>query len=511
MKGLLLKAPRLRPGWAVAFLIGVGVLFRLRHYLTNRSLWLDEALLTLNILERDFAGLLQPLDYSQGAPPGFLLLVKVCVGILGNSEYALRLAPFLSGVLSLVGFYGLARRSLRPQAVPIAAGLFAVIGTLIVYSVEVKQYSSDVLVTIVLVYLAWLFSDLSWTWLHAICFGLVSAVSVWFSHPAIFTVAGVLACLLLASLSQRKWASTVKWLVVSLFPAASFGALYAVSLRSLGQHQGLLKMWDATFAPVLPVSVANIRWYFETFFDVFASSLRFYLPGVAALAFLAGCYAFYQRDKRRLCVFLSPLVLALLASMLHRYPFTGRFLLFAAPLLVLLIAEGAAFVWERTQSTAPIIGWLALLLLFLPSTLVAVTDAASPKGQEEVRETLAYLDKHWSEGDVLYVHHGARPAFRYYIERDPHPITNYIYGAPVENDYATYLADLRALCGNGRVWVLLSHINSKDGIDEGQLVWQCLESLGSQQTVFSAKRGAVLYLYDLSACADSEERITEDV
>ena len=33
-------------------IIGLGVILRLRQYLVNRSLWLDEALITLNIIKR---------------------------------------------------------------------------------------------------------------------------------------------------------------------------------------------------------------------------------------------------------------------------------------------------------------------------------------------------------------------------------------------------------------------------------------------------------------------------
>ena len=40
------------------------VLLRVRQYATNRSLWQDESSLALNIVERGFRGLLEPLDYA---------------------------------------------------------------------------------------------------------------------------------------------------------------------------------------------------------------------------------------------------------------------------------------------------------------------------------------------------------------------------------------------------------------------------------------------------------------
>ena len=82
-------------------------MLRLRQYLTGRSLWADEAMLALNIVTRDFAGMFQPLDYDQGAPIGFLLVEKLFHALLGKHELALRLFPLLVGLISLWLFYRL--------------------------------------------------------------------------------------------------------------------------------------------------------------------------------------------------------------------------------------------------------------------------------------------------------------------------------------------------------------------------------------------------------------------
>src|SRR6185503_14605680 len=93
-----------------ALLILLGALLRVRQYLTGRSLWADEAMLALNIVNRNFAGLLQPLDYDQGAPIGFLLVEKIFNSVLGKNELALRLLPLLVGLISLWLFYRLLKQ-----------------------------------------------------------------------------------------------------------------------------------------------------------------------------------------------------------------------------------------------------------------------------------------------------------------------------------------------------------------------------------------------------------------
>ncbi len=50
--------------WMIIFL---GVALRLAQYLANRSLWLDESYIALNIVQRSFSQLLQPLDFNQAA------------------------------------------------------------------------------------------------------------------------------------------------------------------------------------------------------------------------------------------------------------------------------------------------------------------------------------------------------------------------------------------------------------------------------------------------------------
>src|SRR5690349_10008810 len=117
--------PALKARWSSGAVISlsllfIGVLLRVIQYLHHRSLWFDEAMLALNILNRSYAQLLQPLDYNQGAPLGFLFLKRLIGTHLGFGEYALRLVPLIAGISSLYLFYKLAQLVLPPKAVWIA-------------------------------------------------------------------------------------------------------------------------------------------------------------------------------------------------------------------------------------------------------------------------------------------------------------------------------------------------------------------------------------------------------
>src|SRR5690349_13824749 len=158
--------------------IGLGMFLRLAQYAFNRSLWYDEANIAANIIDRSMAGLLQPLDYDQGAPIGFLLLEKLAVQALGPSEYALRLIPFLFGSIALVVFYEVAKRYISPNAVLIALYLFALSDTLIYYSSEVKQYSSDVAIALIVLLTVSRVALGHITFPQSIAIGLVGAIAI---------------------------------------------------------------------------------------------------------------------------------------------------------------------------------------------------------------------------------------------------------------------------------------------------------------------------------------------
>ena len=118
------------PAWVPWVIITVGLAIRLILYLKNRSIWLDESMIALNILDRSFVALLHPLDHYQYAPVGFLMTVKAATTLFGGSEYALRLVPLLFGSASLLLFHRVSGKLMKPAAANIALGLYALSNTL---------------------------------------------------------------------------------------------------------------------------------------------------------------------------------------------------------------------------------------------------------------------------------------------------------------------------------------------------------------------------------------------
>ncbi len=115
-------------------------------------------------MNRSFSQLFRYPDQNATAPLGFLFLEKLMVRWLGNSEYVLRLYPFSCGIVSLFLFYRALRCSVGYAAVLFGLALFSISNYVIFYSTDLKQYSSDVAIVILLLWLGlrWQNRQLSW-------------------------------------------------------------------------------------------------------------------------------------------------------------------------------------------------------------------------------------------------------------------------------------------------------------------------------------------------------------
>jgi predicted membrane-bound mannosyltransferase len=189
--------------WLTVIAISAGVVLRLLGYFRNRSLWFDEAALASNIVERPLSGLFRPLEFHQGAPVGFLVAEKIVSSLFGPSEFVLRLLPLVCGLLIVFLAGHAALLYIDRSAVLLAVALVAVNPSLIYYSSEVKQYSSDALTTLLLL---WMFVRLAQSELSAkkiFVFGFMGAAAIWFSHPAAFLLASAAIVLLVSTRTQK--------------------------------------------------------------------------------------------------------------------------------------------------------------------------------------------------------------------------------------------------------------------------------------------------------------------
>ncbi|MFN8404595.1 MAG: hypothetical protein U0V48_13720 [Anaerolineales bacterium] len=110
-------------------------------------------MLALNIVNRNFAELFQPLEYDQGAPLIFIV-EKFFNMLFGRQELVLRSFPLLAGLASLVLFICSVEKHCKARACFSLSHCSLSIPNWIYYTSEAKQYIVDAVVGVGLLLLA---------------------------------------------------------------------------------------------------------------------------------------------------------------------------------------------------------------------------------------------------------------------------------------------------------------------------------------------------------------------
>lgn len=481
--------------------LAFGVLVRTVQYFANRSLWADEAVLALNLVDRSYSELFQPLDYNQAAPIGFLLVEKLSIQILGNTEYALRFFPFLCGIASLFWFYEIAKSLLDRRAVPIALALFVSLEYLVYYASEVKQYSTDVAVAVGLCWAMLSLIEQKFSARQLFFYAVTGAVTIWLSHPAIFVLASLGMIGLIRAIRSRSRLAILSVVGIGSIWLLSFLGFYLISLSAIGDNSDLVDSWGKGFMP----SLWAIDWLFDRLLKFFDRPLGFPDNFIGDIAFIfcgIGSFAMWKRNRESFSIVFLPVVFTLIASYLKKYPFRDRLLLFLAPFFILAIAQGTLYLWDKTRQTRwGIITAIAIAFILAPSLTSSAYLLIQPQVREEIKPTISYVKQHQKLGDILYIFQRGEYQFKYYAAKYGYAEGSYRIGVDDLEDgekvspeeWQRYQQDFDGLRGNSRVWMLFSHTDG--AAEETTMVLSYLDRIGKKIDSFECP-GAFVYLYD---------------
>jgi hypothetical protein len=404
----------------------LAVALRLRMLLVGRSLWLDEAMLALNICGRSFAGLLGRLDHDQAAPIGFLWIERAAVLAFGPNEVALRLFPFLASIASLALLYKLCADNLGRWSGVVAVALAGVMPALFYYSGELKQYSSDVAACLLMLALASGVLRRGWTARRATGLALSGMVVVWVSHPAVFVLAGAGTTLILQAALERRYRLASLAMAVSACWLASFAVEYVFFLKDLQSNDFLAEFWDSAFLKFPPRSPRDLQAYPAVGFGIFEALLRNIAVDVdlsarmgvfLASTWMIGVVTLYRQGRRDLLgLLVAPLAFAVLASLLHKYPLKGRLALFTAAATLPVVAAGISSLMAAKDATNRAIGGVLLACALLLPTMQGAQFLVERPRLHQARSVLTQVARDWKPGDVVVVDRFSVMPFLYYRE-----------------------------------------------------------------------------------------------
>ncbi len=449
---LLTKSERLKSSvlkTSILAIIAIGLLIRIIQYLVNRSIWLDEAMLALNIMEKNVFQLFGPLDRDQAAPYLFLLVEKILSILFGSSEFVLRFFPLLSSITALITFVFIANRLFEAKYSLIPILLFCFSSKLIYYAQEVKPYSSDVATALIL-FVAYLRfgSEINIKKKNIFILSVLGVFALWFSYPAMFVLGGIGGAMLIEQFitSDKK---NIKPLLIILFVwTINIIVLYFLQFKSVSNNERLSKFWDEGFLH-FPLNLDNLLIRFFQYSD-------FGYPIVWLVGFfvLIGIADIFLKKHFQYLPLIFTFCLLLFFAALHKYPFSDRCILFAMPFLYLLIGIGIVATVTNKHYIYLII--LAPIICF-PFLQNAYAGVREPILREEIRPLIYTLNKEKKKDDITYVYYGAYWAFKYYQELLNLDDKGLLRGLERRGDTASLKLTAQKISEHPRAWLLFTH------------------------------------------------------
>lgn len=339
----ILSLPRL-----IALLLVLGFAARAVRYFLAFPLWGDEAFVAVNFLQRGFREMIEPLLYGQIAPLGYMWATLATVKVLGLSEYAIRLVPFLAGLVGLLLFWRFVASQFSRRTTVLAIGFLAAAYYPIRHTNEVKPYSTDLLVSLGLFMLAWAVCSKPRSPLRWLVLIVYTGLAVWCSYPVIFVAAGTGLLLTWRMIRFRTPLTILGWAMYGLVLCGSFTGMYRIYAKPHAEAAAdvaEINMWKKTYPPV------SEPWMLPFWFiEAHTGNMLAYPAGAknggssaTFLLVLAGCITLWKSGRRDLLLLLlSPLAFNMIAAALHKYPYGGtvRVMLYMAPSFCLLAGLG---------------------------------------------------------------------------------------------------------------------------------------------------------------------------
>jgi uncharacterized membrane protein len=449
-------------------------------------------------------------DWLQTTPPLFIIFSRLMIYVFGESNTALRLVPSLAGVASVGVIAFLAWKLLKPIIAVIAVFLFVFSPKIILYSQSLKQYSTDILCTLAIVAMGYVYlrqpTNRSF---YQLLFGFV--LLSFLSYPVMLFLPFLFYCAMAHPKAEAKpsigkgntrvnWA----WIVAVNAAGACAGLINYFYFIEPNKNSALVEFFPEGFYQG-EGPAQFIEFYIARLLTVTGG---FFFGGTGVLSFAAflltmfgfGCL-WMRAVKQGISHLHLPVLLAapfggvLVLNVLGLFPlpdFNHRLLLFLFPITALVFCVGlqtlaslvAGFVSARFKIVKPavlenslaiavFVVMLGLLLLFF--RFIGLRSFFMLE-HEDAHAAIAYLAGRLAPDDILYVHTSMREQLKLYsnMSRTLTPqVVNGTIGSPCcpRNNYrnpsretvSDIAAELNALskaAAGRQLWVLMTDRSS---------------------------------------------------
>lgn len=387
----------------VFILVLLNLSWRTVRYLLVFPMWGDEAFVAVNFFDHSFADMFRPLDHNQIVPVGFMCINLAISKLLGQSELALRLFPFLTGIGAILLFVPLCRRLLDRRSAMLAIAVFAASYYSVRHASEVKSYSFDLLIALLLLIQTIRVHDYPRSSGRWLILGILCALAIWCSYPAVFIAGGSLMFLAGAAWRERTPWAVGLWLGSGVLLCVSFLSMYAIISTGQAELSDSLASSDYWLRSFPPLSEP---WKLPFWFiEIHTGNMLAYPIGgkrggstATFIMVLFGCVYPWKNNRTVFWLLLAPLPLMLIAAALQKYPYgsSARVAQHIAPAICMLAGTGLLAIFKAVLSNRATVNAyrfvpMVMSVIILGGIIVAIIKPHKDISDKACREMVRWL------------------------------------------------------------------------------------------------------------------------
>ncbi len=376
----------------------LGIVIRFHHQFIDWSFNGDEVHLGLDIINHNFRDLFHPFKSRQSAPPLFLLLEKMTSQI-AKPYISLKIISFLTSCASIFLFKRILNRSYYQTTQIILLALFCFNPFILYNSLTLKQYSLDLMMSLIAVNFFISNKKFYKTFLFFSVFCLVSNVGLFFSASfSIFYIAKyTFDYRVEKSMNWKKYRKIVPYLLGPI-PYLIFFVWFLYQPGASNMKNFMVNYWHGSF---MPLDLSIFKWlalqgkvtyffFFSTYWFIGLPMLILFLYGIYII-FLKKQQIFQKRIYGIISLYMITVLIHIFLSALKMYPFSDRLFLYLAPGIYLLFGVGIEHFYKQTW-----IGWKHRLIQFLsiiiPISAIVLYSTYLPKKPNDVNGLLEFIN-----------------------------------------------------------------------------------------------------------------------
>lgn len=440
-----------RPVISLAFIGAFGCVLRLRQFISGRSVWIDEVKVGENFINLGLPEILvSRLSSAQSAPPGWLLATQSAVELLGRSDQVMRLVALLAGLATCGMAVFVARRVLgRGLTQVVFVAMVALSPSLIYYSSEIKQYSSDSLATMSILTM-WATRCSPRAPMFWAIGGPLIAIS---SAPGIIGLVGLAVAVAVEQVRMRNRCAVLGWAADqrvarpelldqnSAWTRSTWGRilgawaiaifLHGIYILYAGTDREFMNYWwtrAGAFPPAGIGKFVEFEWYPLALTRLFwlgigertrVGALGDTAPLLITLVSVVFLVAALRdrRDVRLLFGFF--IATSWLFAELRVYPSSGRLALYLVPIFLLLLSVGLESMISSCSRVTRLVALVGALSLLSTQVWISVPLFLAPLDDRDMKWLVEEIALNSQAGDVVLAQSHAQPIIDWYVRTYP--------------------------------------------------------------------------------------------